>query len=492
MTSSREPSTLGDAAPRETQAPQSQRVSGTRRRLRQPTELPYPPRVPGLGNAHQISWHRLHQNLEDWAHTYGCPYQMQLGRRKFVVFDDPEVTATVLESRPDVFQRYSLTPPSMRRSGTTGVFNAEGDEWRSQRRLAMAALAERNLGGFFGPLRASAERLLLRWQQAADLNDSIDVQRELLSFTADVTSFLTFGRDSNTLAPDDAGIQRHLRTIREVSMQRLSALVPYWRVLRLPADRALDRARSELSEWLGHVIREAYGRLEHEPARKLEPQNLVEAMLVARDERGEAFDESLIRDNLLTMLLSGEDTTANTIAWVIHELLESRKVTQRLADEADRVLGSDCIPRDLALAGELTYAEAVATETLRLRPVVPFVTLTAARDTVLEDVAIERGTHVTLLLRAIAKNPDFVPEPSRFFPERWLDRKAVSDLQRRSIHVPFGSGPRLCPGRGLALLEIRLVLGSLYKNFKIERVGRASDVKEHLAFSMGPQNLRIR
>jgi len=194
----------------------------------------------------------------------------------------------------------------------------------------------------------------------------------------------------------------------------------------------------------------------------------------------------------MTRLLAGEDTTANSIAWVIHELLESSKVAHKLTTEVDRVLGADSVPRDPTAAAQLEYAEAVANEAMRLRPVAPFATMTAAQDTVLQDVAIPRGTHITLLLRSMSKNPDFVPEPTRFNPERWLDPETVASLQRSSIHVPFGSGPRICPGRSLALLEIRMVLGLLYKNFTVERVGRASDVKEHLAFTMVPQNLRIR
>lgn len=476
----------------ETQSAPAQRPSGTRRRLRQPAELPHPPRLPGLGNAHQISLHRLHQNLEDWAHEYGCPYEVHLGPRKFVAFDDPEVAGTVLRSRPDVFQRYFLIEPIMREMGIAGVFAAEGDEWRTQRRLAMAALSHKNLAAFFGTLHTVSERLLRRWQRAADANEMLDVQKELMLFTVDVTSSLAFARDSNTLEHDDDGIQRHLSKIFAVLMQRLNALLPYWRVVRLPRDRVLDRSRAELSEWLGQVIRETRDRLEREPERKQRPENLLEAMLVTRDERGEAFDETVIRGNMMTMLLAGEDTTANTIAWVIHELCESRKVAHKLTAEVDRVMGVDSVPRDPSMTARLEYAEAVANEAMRLRPVAPFATMTAARDTVLQDVAIPRGTHVTLLLRSISKNPDFVPEPTRFHPERWLDPEAVASLQRKSIHVPFGSGPRICPGRSLALLEIRMVLGLLYKNFTVERVGRAGDVKEHLAFTMGPQNLRIR
>jgi len=445
-----------------------------------------------LGNAHQISLHRLHQNLEEWAHQYGCPYEVHLGPRKFVVFDDPEVAEVVLRQRPDVFSRYYFIEPIMREMGIAGVFAAEGDEWRTQRRLAMAALSHRNLSAFFGTLHTVAERLLRRWQRAADENEVLDVQQELMLFTVDVTSSLALARDSNTLERDDDGIQKHLRVIFSVLMQRLNALVPYWRILRLPSDRALDRSRAALDDWLGQLIRETHERLAREPKRKLEPQNLLEAMLVSRDAQGDAFDDSVIRGNMMTMLLAGKDTTANTIAWTIHELLEAKRVTHKLGAEVDDVLGSRALPSDPAMAGKLQYAEAVANEAMRLRPVAPFATMTAVEDTVLQDVVIPKGTHVTLLNRTIAMNPDLVAEPTRFYPERWLDPEAVASMQRRAIHVPFGSGPRICPGRSLGLLEIRMVLGLLYKNFTVERVGRPSDVKEHLAFTMSPQNLRIR
>lgn len=469
-----------------------ERTSGLRRRLRQPSDLPHPPRLPVLGNAHQINLPRLHQNLETWAHEYGCPYEVHLGPRKFVAFDDPEVIATALSARPDVFRRYFLIEPIMEEMGIAGVFAAEGDAWRAQRRLAMDALSPKHLSAFYTTLYKVAERLLGRWERAADAGTVIDVQQELMLFTVDVTSSLAFARDSNTLEQKDDGIQRHLRQIFSVLMERLNALVPYWRVVRLPRDRSIDRSREALSEWLDQVIAEARARLEAEPERHQHPRNLLEAMLASRDSQGSRFDDQVIRGNMMAMLLAGEDTTANTVAWVVHELCDSRKVAAKLVTEIDSVLGRNPIPSSAEVASGLRYAEAVANEAMRLRPVAPFGMLTAAKHTVLQDVAIEKGTHVALLTRYAAMNPDNVPEPSRFFPERWLDKEAVANMQRRCIHIPFGAGPRICPGRSLALLEARVVLGLLYKNFSVERVGKSSDVKELLAFTMGPQNLRVR
>ena len=89
-------------------------------------------------------------------------------------------------------------------------------------------------------------------------------------------------------------------------------------------------------------------------------------------------------------------------------------------------------------------------------------------------------------------DPRRIDAPDTFLPDRWADREVVSQLQKSGVFTPFGSGPRICPGRSLALLEMRVVLAALYRNFTVERVGRAEDVREVFGFTMNPEGLRVR
>jgi cytochrome P450 len=371
------------------------------------------------------------------------------------------------------------------------VFSAEGAAWRSQRRLAMEALAQRHLRGFYPTLHLVAERLRRRWEGAADRRETLDIVEELKRFTVDVTTALTFGHDMNTIeAQGDDVIQRRLELLFPAFNRRLFALVPTWRFVRTPADRRLDRAVAELRVWLETLVGEARARLQAEPARAEKPANFLEAMLAMRDEAGQPFADPVIFGNLMTMLLAGEDTTAFTLAWAVHQMCESPASVAGLRAELDSAVGDATVPGDLELANRLTYAAAVANETMRLRPVAPLILFEAVVDTTIGDVRVPAGTHVLVLTRPPVREAARFEEPERFWPERWLE-DGPARTHDPAAHVPFGSGPRICPGRSLALLEMKVVLAMLYKNFEVVRQGRASDVREVFAFTMGPSGLHV-
>jgi cytochrome P450 len=215
-------------------------------------------------------------------------------------------------------------------------------------------------------------------------------------------------------------------------------------------------------------------------------------MLVAKDERGEAFSEKVILANAMTMLVAGEDTTAYTLAWAVHYLLESPGDVRTLRAELEAALREAPVPLSIELASGLPFAGAIANETMRLRPVAPTFFLEPTKDTVVGGVEVPVGTFLVLLLRAPAVNAAHFGEPQAFRPARWLDPAATGGAHDPGAHQPFGSGPRICPGRSLALLEMKLVLATLYQSFDVERVGPAADVKEIFSFTMAPKGLRVR
>jgi cytochrome P450 len=311
-----------------------------------------------------------------------------------------------------------------------------------------------------------------------------------------------FGRDVDTIGRDDDAIQRHLGQVFPAFNRRLFALLPTWRWVRLPADRRVDRAVAELRVWLRDLVAETRARLAAEPSRAEAPQNFLESMLAARDADGNPFPDEVIFGNAMTMLLAGEDTTAYTLAWAVHQLCDAPDVVERLRAEADAAgIGSGAAPPDIEAADRLAYAGAVANETMRLRPVAPVVLLAATRDVVIGDVAVPKGTWVALLTRPPAVDARHFGDPAAFRPERWLPNGQLPNgslpnggplAHDPSVFLPFGSGPRICPGRSLALLEMRLVLATLYSAFDVERADGASDVREAFAFTMHPVGLRVR
>lgn len=454
-------------------------------------DLPEPPAIPILGSALRIDPPRLHLVFEDWAKKYGPIYRVRLPRQDLVVVADGELFGPLLRDRPDTYRRISNVEPIFDELSVSGVFSSEGEEWRAQRRLAMEALSHKHLRGFYPTLAKVAERMRLRWAQAAEEGRVVDVAEDLKRFTVDVTTLLVFGRDLNTIEKeDDDVIQKHLAHFFPAFSRRLNAVIPLWRFFKLSADRKLDRALVALREWLGERIAETRTALASDPERAQRPSNFLEAMIVARDAQGRPFSDEVIIGNGLTMLLGGEDTTAYTLAWAVHHLCDSPSAIATLRAEVDAVLGERRVPVDLDEAGRFSYATAVANEAMRLRPVAPILFQEPLKDVVIGDVAIPKGTGLAMLTYLTQRDEKNFVDAKAFRPDRWITPPAGA--HDASASLPFGSGPRICPGRTLALVEMRVVLAMLYRNFDVERVGRSRDVSENLAFTLAPVGLNVR
>ncbi len=467
-------------------APSARRTAATRSL----DDLPGPRPLPVIGNLHQLDSAKAHLTMEAWAARYGSTFQFRMGPRRVVATTDPALIDEVLRARPEAFRRPEHMDRVISELGVNGVFNAEGDVWRPQRKLSVSALAQRHLHQVFPSIQLVAERLNSRWQKAANLGETLDVIEDLKRFTVDVTMLIVFGHDANTVEQEGDVIQSEFEVFLPAISRRFFALIPTWRYFQTPSDRRVRRAVANVRAWLGGVLAEARTRLQSEPERAAKPSNFVEAMVTTRDENGEPFSDDVIMSNLLTMLIAGEDTTSVTLAWAIHQLCDSPRWASEIRREADTFVGASIAPASHDVATQLVCAGAVAAETMRLRPVAPIIFHDAAAETSLGGYIVPKGTIVAALLRSVAIDPANFADPLAFRPERWLDD--ASRPRNLSVSMPFGSGPRMCPGRPLALLEMKTLLSMLYKNFDVDRAGDAADVSELYGFTMSPRGLRVR
>ncbi len=460
-------------------------------RLRTVDDLPGPRRWPVLGNLLALDLDRLHAILERWSDRYGPVYRVDFGPRRMVIVSDAAVIQRGLRERPETFRRLGTVEPVFKELGIDGVFSAEGIAWRPLRRLTMQALSPDHLHGFYPTLRAVAERLHRRWTAEAEGGGEVDLVEDFKRFTVDLATQLAFGRDLNTLEQEGDVLQRKLERVFPGLTRRLFATVPWCRLVRLPSDRRLERSLAQVFSLLREILAETRVRLDAEPGRASRPATFLEAMLCARDEAGRPFSDGEILGNAIQILLAGEDTTALTLSWAAHELCDAPEELAALQAEADQVLGGAVTPPDFDAASRLPVAAAVANETMRLRPVAPLLFLEANHEATLGDLRVERGQRVGLLMRPPARSGSHFADPGAFRPGRWLDPGRGGPHDPSAL-MPFGSGPRLCPGRTLALLEMRVALATLSRSFSIERVGTREEVEERFAFTMGPRGLRVR
>lgn len=455
-------------------------------------DLPGPKGLPLVGNVFQIDSMRFHLTLEAWAREFGPMYRFRGGPRELVVVSDPAIIGVLLRDRPDAMRRTTRSARAFEELGTTGVFNAEGEEWRRQRKLVMRALTPEVIRNFFPTLVALTERLLRRWQSSSPPGSSpIDVLRDLKAWTLDVTIALAMGQDINTLEHPDNPLQRDIEQIFHRVARRLTTPFSYWRYFKLPVDRAADAASARIEEAVTGFVAQTRKRLDANPGLRTKPTNLLEAFVAARDEPESGFTDENVIGNAVTMVFAGEDTTSNTIAWLMNFVARDARVAGLIAAEADAVLGAGPVLQAFGSLDRFAYLDASVDEAMRIKPVAPFLGLETNREVVIGDVLVPPRTPVLVMTRLAGMDPADFPAPEAFRPERWLgEKRAAGDDPARKL-FPFGGGPRFCPGRYLALAEIKMAMSMTMKNFRLEPDPGAAPVQELFTFTMTPSALPV-
>ncbi len=171
----------------------------TEKPLNSLSQLLGPKGLPILGNLFQIDLQKLHSILEEWSDIYGNIYKFKIANKTVMAISDPALIQNILRDRPETYRRVSSIERVARELGIHGVFSAEGEQWQRQRQLTMHAFKPEHLRRFFPTVRKITDRLKNRWSKIADSWQSIDVQKDWMRFTVDVTTNLAFGYDINLL-----------------------------------------------------------------------------------------------------------------------------------------------------------------------------------------------------------------------------------------------------------------------------------------------------
>lgn len=455
-------------------------------------DLPQPRGWPLLGQLPGFDTTRTHLTLERWARELGTPYRFSMGPGyRGLVFDDPELAQQISRQRPEAFTRGGRMQPVMAELGFNGVFSAEGDAWRTQRKLVMGSLNATHLKGWLPTLAGITARLAQRWAQAAAAGQVLEMTDELKRYTVDVTSTLAFGRDPRTL--DHAGtgagdhIQQHLELIFPAIIRRTMTPFSYWHWLRLPADRQLARAVAAVHAHAQRCITDARAQLHGADPDK--PRHALESMLLQQQALG--LSDADVAANVVTLLLGGEDTTAHALAWTLFYLATDPARQDTLAAQARAALGDADAPADTAALAALEPFEHLTLEAMRLRPVVPLNVFEPVNDSVVGGVQVAARTKLFFLARPAMVDPARFADATRFLPDRWAAGAAPGAVDHRA-YLPFGAGARVCPGRSLATAEIRLVLATLLRRFRVTLACPADTVHEVNALTMLPNHMPVR
>ncbi|MFT4584405.1 MAG: cytochrome P450 [Gammaproteobacteria bacterium] len=469
-------------------------MSAVPSKLKRVSELKGPRGLPLVGNLLQVDIEKFHLQLEQWSDEYGPIYKLKMGPRELVCISDAESINQMLRDRPTTFRRRRSLETIIDEMGFNGVFSSEGEDWKRQRKQVALALNSAHLREFTPKLLAITETLRKNWLHYAATGESVDLCRDVMRYTVDVTTQLAFGVNVNTLETEGPVIQQQLNKVFPVLARRINAPFPYWRYFRSKQDRELDEALISIKATVNGFIADCRQRMADKPEIFAAPSNFLEAIIAAQaTEEGAEFTNEDIFANVLTLLLAGEDTTANTIAWAVHYFIQHPEHFARARAEIDALIAPEVSPTDYQQLSQLPFIEAFANETMRLKSIAPLNGLETNEDVELLGHLIPANTPVLALTRHPAINKANFGEPDRFNPKRWLQAADATQCPHNTqAFLPFGTGPRFCPGRNLALAEIKIVLAMLCRNFDLRLTNPDIEVEEKLSFTMLPKNLDVK
>jgi cytochrome P450 len=384
--------------------------------------------------------------------AYGDVARFELGRMETYVIMDPTAIERVLVSEADQFRKPDFQSDALGDLLGEGLLLSEGETWEKQREIANPAFAMGRLAKFDDRIVGHAESMLDGWADGAE----VDVELEMTRVTLDVIVDLMLGTELS---------EERIRTIQE-SLDPLGAqfepdpvafAAPDW--VPMPGDREYQRALDTIESVVEDIVAERRGT---EGTAEDGPMDLLSALLRAQN-RGEQTDEQL-RDEVVTMLLAGHDTTALTLTYTWYLLSHHPQARERVHEELADVVGDGRPTMDDVR--DLEYVEWVVDEAMRLYPPVYTIFREPTVDVELSGYAIPEGTALMLPQWAVHRSPRFWDDPDRFDPERWRPERVRE--RPRFAYFPFGGGPRHCIGKHLAKLEAQLILATTASRYELE------------------------
>lgn len=372
--------------------------------------------------------------LQALQRSHGDVFTLHLlQERPWVVLSDPELVRQVLTAPADVLHGSAskrILEPVL---GSGSVILAEGEEHMRRRRLLLPAFHGARIAGYEATMRAVAAEAIDRWPSGV----AEPAAPRMRAIALEVILRTVFG----------AAEERRLEPLREA----LGGLLEYLSLSARAAIVALgDRARLRDSRFA--ELREAIERTDAaifaELARRRAGQgpgpgdDVMTLLLAARYDDGAPMSDGDLRDQLVTLVVAGHDTTATSLSWALERLARNPEALERTAAEAAQ--------------GGGPYTEAVIQETLRIRP--PFMTVPrlVRRPFRLGDLLLPAGVEVAPAIPLVHRRADVYPDPEAFRPERFLERPPAT-----YTWIPFGGGVRRCIGAGFSMLQMRVVLSTL-------------------------------
>jgi len=408
--------------------------------------VPSVPGLPLLGNLLQFRRDRL--GLNDSAARTGPIARVALAHIPAYIVTDADLAHEVLATNAEMYKK-SLGLQYLRPLLGDGLLTSEGSTHRRHRKLLAPAFAPKRLAAYGGVMVDETRRQIATWKRGA----KVDLSHEMMEMTLAIAGRTMFGADVR----NDAGsVSRGLDLAMSAHEAALKFPLRPDLMRWFPWGKTMQSAAQLLDSVVYRLIAE--GR-----ARGTDRGDVLSILLLARDEEdGSGLTDQQVRDEVMTLLLAGHETTANALTWTWYELARNPDVLAQLAAEVETLGGRAVTVEDLP---NLPYNLAVLEEAMRLHPPAYMTGREALVPVTLAGHHLPAGAVVLVNIRGIHRRGDYFPRPDVFDPARMLpDAKKA---RPRHHYLPFGAGPRVCIGSHFALLEGQLALATMVQQVRL-------------------------
>ncbi|MEK1850523.1 MAG: cytochrome P450 [Phyllobacterium sp.] len=428
-------------------------VQGSRSRVKSSHSHrpPGPKGLPFLGNLLAFGKDQLGFFTET-ARLYGDLVSLNLAGWPALIVSDVEAIEKILVKDHKNYIKDRLIWRHVTALFGNGLLTNEGESWQRQRRLAAPAFAGQQLLAYDSEMVALTHKMLDRWKNGQILN----IHPEMMELTLRIAAKTLF---DSKVERDISDMDRALNDlVMEIASRIKRPIIVIPDAIPLPGHLRYRRAIRTVERVVSSMIAERRaGGLENR-------DDFLSRLMAARDETGKPMSDELLRDEAITLLLAGHETTALALSWAWFLLGQHPEAEARMAAEIADVLGDrPATTHDLP---HLKYTEGVVMESMRIYPPAWAMGRESIGPFELGGYAFPAGMTIFISPWILHRDPRYFEEPDAFRPQRWMGNLA-HELPRFA-YMPFGGGPRICIGQRFAMIEAILILATMAQRFSAE------------------------
>lgn len=369
-----------------------------------------------------------------------------------LVLHDPAAVRRVLVDNAAAYAKQTRGYRTLRLLLGNGLVTSEGDFWRRQRRIAQPAFRRKALAGFAEQMGAAIEGELEGWTDGAQ----VDVASAMNRYALQVVLDALFA--SSQVRFDFAEMKQRIQHMLDPFWFMSVTAFPLPELLPTPRNARFWLAKRWVRRLVDRIIADARQTTPDDA-----PADLMTMLMGARDpETGAAMTDAQLRDEIVTLIGAGHETTASGLSFGLHLLATHPEVADRVAAEAEATIAGST-PTSAEIAA-LKYTRQVWRETLRLYPPIWVIARRAEQDDVLGGYRVEAGDYITMCPFSLHRHPEYWPDPGRFDPDRWGPDQPAPD---RGIYLPFSRGRRQCIGDRFSDMEAIAALATVARRFHL-------------------------